>query len=65
VGGVPHPINFVYVGGSAGFAWQMTDHVALMPEIALLTQVYADPGFASNVAGAAGIQAGIGVLVDP
>ncbi len=65
VGGVPWPINFVYVGTSLGFAWQATPRLALMPEVSLLTQVYADPGFSSNVANALGIQAGVGILFDP
>jgi hypothetical protein len=65
VGGIPRPVNFVYMGGSLGFAWQIMQHFALMPEVAVLSQVYADPGFSSNVAGAFGIQWGIGVLWDP
>jgi hypothetical protein len=36
-----------------------------MPEVALLTQLYAASGFSSNVAGAVGLQGSIGVLFDP
>jgi hypothetical protein len=64
VGSVPHPVNFAYFGSSIGFVWQVGDHLALVPEVALLTQLYADPGFSSNVAGALGIQTGVGVLYD-
>jgi hypothetical protein len=63
--GVPGPISFLYAGGSVGFVVQLDSHVALMPELALLGQLYADPGFASNVASALGMQASIGLLVDP
>lgn len=63
--GTAQPTSFLYAGASVGFVAQLDAHVALMPEVALLGQLYADPGFASNVADALGIQASIGLLVDP
>lgn len=63
-GGVPHPINYAYLGGSVGFAWQVSEHLALMPEVAMLTEIYADPGWSSNVVDAVGVQAGVGLLFE-
>ena len=63
--GLSVPVNFLYAGASVGVAIQLDSHVALMPEVALLGQIYADPGFTSNLASALGIQASIGLLVDP
>ena len=63
-GGVTSPLHFAYIGGSLGYAWQLTEHVALMPEVALLTQLWAQPGFTSELPDGVGIQAGIGVLWD-
>jgi hypothetical protein len=62
---VPAPVSFGFVGLSVGIALRVSQRVWLMPEVAALTQIYADPGYSSNVAGAVGLQAGIGVLVDP
>lgn len=64
VGGVSGPLSFAYAGGSLGFVWQVTQHVALVPEVAVLTQIYAQPGFTSELPNALGIQAGIGALWD-
>jgi hypothetical protein len=64
VGGVSGPVSFAYAGGSIGFAWQVWRHVALVPELAVLTQVYAPAGFTSELPNAIGIQAGIGLLWD-
>ena len=48
-----------------GFAWQLAERFALLPELALLTQVYSDPGFTtSNVANAVGFQVGVGLIYD-
>jgi hypothetical protein len=63
--GVPGPISFLYAGGSVGVAIQLDAHVALMPEVALLGQIYSDPGFTSNVANALGLTASLGLIVDP
>jgi hypothetical protein len=64
VGGVSGPVHFAYVGGSLGFAYQVSEHFALVPELALLTELYAQPGFTSELPNAIGIQAGIGILWD-
>jgi hypothetical protein len=65
--GVPSvgAVNFLYAGGSIGVAIQLDSHVALMPEVAFLGQIYSDPGFTSNVSSALGVQGSIGLLVDP
>lgn len=64
VDGVAGPLHFAYAGGSLGFVWQLWDHVALVPEVAVLTELWAQPGFTSELPNALGIQAGIGVLWD-
>lgn len=64
VGGVDGPLHFAYLGGSLGFAWQIWEHVAVMPELALLTELWSPPGFTSELPNAVGIQAGIGFLWD-
>ncbi len=61
----PGPVSYLYAGASVGVSIQLDSHVALMPEVALLGQIYSDPGFTSNVANALGIQGAIGLLVDP
>jgi hypothetical protein len=35
-----------------------------LPELALLTQAYAEPGFSSFVGGGLGVQGSVGVLLD-
>lgn len=64
VGGVSGPVHFAYAGGSVGFVWQAFAHVALVPEVAFLTQIYAEPGFTSDLTHAIGLEAGVGVLWD-
>ena len=64
VGGISGPVHFAYAGGSVGFAWQVTHHVALLPEVAFLTQIYSEPGFTSELPDAIGLQAGVGILWD-
>jgi len=65
VPGFDRPVSFAFVGGSVGFAWSVTEHLTLMPEMSFLTQLYAEPGFNSNVGGGLGMQGGIGFLYDP
>lgn len=64
VAGTP-PTSFVYLGASVGFVLRIDSHVALLPELALLGQLYADSGTASNIAGGLGLLGAIGLLVDP
>jgi len=64
VDGVSGPVHFAYAGGSLGFVWQLWEHVALVPEIAILTELWAQPGFTSELPNALGMQGGIGVLWD-
>lgn len=58
------PVSFVYLGGSVGFAIRVDPHVILLPEVALLGEIYADPGYASNLARALGLQLAFGLLFD-
>lgn len=64
VGGVSGPVQFAYAGGSIGFVWQAFAHLALVPEVAFLTQIYAPPGFTSELPNAIGVEAGVGLLWD-
>jgi hypothetical protein len=64
VPGFSRPIAFVLGAGSVGFVWRISGALALVPELAVLRQIYAEPGFSSNVAGAFGLQSGIGLLFD-
>ncbi len=64
VPGFDRPVSFAFVGGSLGFAWSVTPSFTLMPELSFLTQLYAEPGFNSNVGGGLGMQGGIGFLYD-
>ncbi len=65
VPGQAAPASYLYLGVSVGLVIRLDDHVALMPEIAALGQVYADPGYASSLSSALGLQGSIGLLVDP
>lgn len=62
--GLPHPLGFVFMGGSAGFAWRLVRHFTLMPEASFLGQLWAEPGFSSNVTGTVGVELALGALVD-
>jgi hypothetical protein len=62
--GVSAPISYLFGGASVGYAYRLNHHVTLLPEIALLTELYAQPGFSSNLENALGIQASAGVLFD-
>ena len=58
------PVSFLYAGASFGAALRVTESVTVLPEIALLGEVYADPGFSSNLARAMGLQGALGLLFD-
>jgi hypothetical protein len=60
----PGPVSFVYLGASLGIALHMSQQLTIMPEVSFLGQLYADTGYASNVAGALGMQAALGFLID-
>jgi hypothetical protein len=64
VAGFSRPVSFAFAGGSIGYVWQVTRSFALMPEVSALAQLYAEPGFNSNVGGGLGLQSGIGFLYD-
>ncbi|MFT3840913.1 MAG: hypothetical protein QM723_28240 [Myxococcaceae bacterium] len=65
VPGADHPVSDLLAGASVGFVWQFSKHVALMPEVAVLAQPWAETGYNSNVGGGLGIQAALGLLIDP
>jgi hypothetical protein len=56
--------SYFFAGGSLGFAWRLARHFTLMPEASFLGQLYATPGFTSNVASTVGIELAIGMLFD-
>jgi len=62
--GVSYPLSYAFAGGSVGFAWKVSRHFTLLPEVSFLTQLYSQPGFSSNLEGTLGIQASAGVLFD-
>jgi len=64
VGDLDRPAQFVFLGASLGFVWQIGRNVALMPEFGMLFGVYAEPGFTSFTTPGPGIQAALGVLWD-
>ena len=64
VPGFDHPMQFLFAGLSVGFAWRIVKHFTVMPELATLTQIYAPPGFATNVNDAVGMQLSLGLLFD-
>jgi hypothetical protein len=64
VPGFSRPVSFAFAGGSLGYVWQVTRSFALMPEVSALAQLYAEPGWSSNVGGGLGLQGGIGFLYD-
>ena len=65
VGDLNHPAQFVFVGASAGFVLQISKHVALMPEIGMLTAIYSEPGFTSFTQAGPALQGALAVLWDP
>lgn len=64
VGGEPVPVSFLYAGASVGLALRIDRVVTLLPELSALTQVHADPGYASNLASAVGLTGAFGVLFE-
>ncbi len=64
VGGQSAPLGFLYAGGSIGVALRVDPHLFIMPELAVLTQLSAEPGFSSNLERAVGAQASLAFLID-
>lgn len=62
--GVSYPLSYIFGGASVGFAWKLSRHWTLMPEVSFLTELYSQPGFSSNLEGTLGIQASAGILFD-
>lgn len=65
VGDLDHPAQFWFAGASAGFVWQLTSHVALMPELGALVAFYSEPGFTSFTQAGPALQFALGLLWDP
>jgi hypothetical protein len=63
-GDIGHPAEFVFVGGSVEFVWQLWQRVALVPELGLLVNAYNEPGFSTFTSAGPALQAAIGVLWD-
>lgn len=64
VGDLDHPAQFVFVGATLGFVWQVTGKVALAPEVSALTSVYQEPGFVSYTQAGPALRAALGILWD-
>ena len=62
--GSPQPTSYFFAGLSIGFALRVLRHVTFMPEASLLTQLYAPPGYTSNVASTAALQLSAALLFD-
>jgi len=62
--GLPHPLQFVFVGGSVGYVWQLTARFALMPELGVLTAVFAEPGYGTFTEAGPALQAALTLLWD-
>jgi len=62
--GLGHPAQFAFAGASIGYAWQMRAHVAVMPELGVLENIYSTPGFASFTAGGPALEATVALLWD-
>jgi hypothetical protein len=62
--GLGHPVQFVFAGASIGYAWQLRAHVAVMPELGVLGNIYSTPGYASFTAGGPGLEATVALLWD-
>jgi hypothetical protein len=64
VAGLGHPAQFTFVGASVGYAWQFRPHVALVPELGVLENVYSEPGFGSLTSAGPALEAIVAVLWD-
>jgi len=62
--GSPRVTSYFFTGLSLGFAWRIVRHVTFMPEASLLTQLYASPGYTSNVNDTAAFQLAAAFLFD-
>ena len=62
--GSPRVTSYFFTGLSLGFAWRIVRHVTFMPEASLLTQLYAPPGYTSNVNDTAAFQLAAAFLFD-
>ncbi|MBK8256997.1 MAG: hypothetical protein IPK82_30525 [Polyangiaceae bacterium] len=62
-GGVPRPVSYVFLGGSLGYFWQLTQNLAVMPEVAWAGNVFAEEGFATSLGDGVGLQFSLGVFV--
>jgi hypothetical protein len=57
-------VSYLLAGGSVGFALRLSRRLTFLPEVAFLGQLWATPGFTSNVASTVGTQLALGVLYD-
>lgn len=62
-GGVSRPVSYVFLGGSFGYFWQLTDNLAVMPEVAWAGTLFAEEGFSSPLGQGAGLQFSLGMFV--
>ena len=60
--GLPRPLQFVFAGASLGYVWQVAPHVALVPEVALLDDLYAEPGYGTFTEAGPAFEAAFAIL---
>jgi hypothetical protein len=61
---VRYPQQFGFAGASLAYVWQLSRHVAVIPEVALLTTVYAEPGYGTFTTAGPATQAAIAIVWD-
>lgn len=62
--GLPRPLQFAFVGASLGYVWQVTPRIALMPELAVLATVFAEPGYGTFTTAGPAVQGALAILWD-
>ncbi len=62
-GGLSRPVSFVFFGGSLGYWWRMTDALAIVPEVAWTSNVFAEEGFGTFLGKGLGLQLSLGVAL--
>jgi hypothetical protein len=55
---------YLFGGASVGFAWRLGKRFTFLPEVAFLGQLWATPGFSSNLENTVGMQLSLGALID-
>ena len=62
--GLPRALQFVFVGASLGYVWQIARRIALMPELAVLANAYVERGYGTFASAGPAMQAAVAILWD-